>query len=57
MMWGSDFPHNVNTYPHSRAALDEMFHGVSDEERRRVLVLNPCDWFGLDPDADITPTP
>jgi len=57
MMWGSDFPHNVNTYPHSRAALAEMFHGVSEEEKRKVLVLNPCEWFSLDPDADITPTP
>ena len=57
IMWGSDFPHNVNTYPYSRAALDEMFHGVSEEERHKVLVLNPCEWFGLDPNAEITPTP
>jgi predicted TIM-barrel fold metal-dependent hydrolase len=57
MMWGSDFPHNVNTYPYSKVSLDEMFLDVPDAERRRVLVTTPCKWFGLDPEKDITPTP
>ena len=57
MMWGSDFPHNVNTYPHSRTALDEMFEDVPEDEKRQVLVLNPCEWFGLDSEKELTPTP
>jgi len=57
VMWGSDFPHNVNTYPHSRVALDEMFMDVPEEERRRVLVTTPCKWFGLDAEKELTPTP
>ena len=57
LMWGSDFPHNVNTYPHSRTALDEMFMDVPADEKRQVLVGNPCKWFGLDPEKDLTPTP
>jgi predicted TIM-barrel fold metal-dependent hydrolase len=57
MMWGSDLPHNVNTFPHSKASLDEMFYGISEEERYQVLVTNPCKWFGLDPEQELTPTP
>jgi predicted TIM-barrel fold metal-dependent hydrolase len=57
IMWGSDFPHNVNTYPHSRVSVDEMFLDVPADERRRVLAGNPIKWFGLDAEKDLTPTP
>jgi predicted TIM-barrel fold metal-dependent hydrolase len=57
MLWGSDFPHTANTYPHSMESLDEMFLDVPAEERRRVMVLTPCEMVGLDPEKDITPTP
>jgi predicted TIM-barrel fold metal-dependent hydrolase len=57
VMWGSDFPHNVNTFPHSLASLDEMMKDVPEAEKRAVLVDTPCKWFQLDANADITPTP
>jgi len=57
LMWGSDFPHTANTYPWSVVSLDEMFSDVPADERRRVLIETPCELFGLDPNADITPTP
>jgi predicted TIM-barrel fold metal-dependent hydrolase len=57
LTWGSDFPHSVGTYPHSREILDDLFDGVPDEERRKVLVTNVCDFFGLDATVSITPTP
>lgn len=57
VMWGSDFPHSVGSFPESRRWLDEIFAPCSAEERRRVLVDNPCRYFGLDPDAVLTPTP
>jgi predicted TIM-barrel fold metal-dependent hydrolase len=57
LMWGSDFPHSVGTFPFSTEILDDLFEGVSAEERRRVLVENPCRFFGLDPDQELTPTP
>jgi predicted TIM-barrel fold metal-dependent hydrolase len=57
LMWGSDFPHSAGTYPHSRDILDDLFEGVPADERRRVLVENPCRFFGLDPDKELTPTP
>ncbi|MGE0387661.1 MAG: amidohydrolase family protein [Gammaproteobacteria bacterium] len=57
LMWGSDFPHSVTSYPESRRWIDEIFAPVSPAMRRRILVDNPCAFWGLDPDADLTPTP
>ena len=57
LMWGSDFPHSVTSFPRSREWLETIFEGVPAELRRRILVENPCRFFGLEPDRAITPTP
>jgi predicted TIM-barrel fold metal-dependent hydrolase len=57
LMWGSDFPHSVTSFPRSREWVETIFEGVAQELRRRILVENPCRFFGLDPDRAITPTP
>jgi predicted TIM-barrel fold metal-dependent hydrolase len=57
LMWGSDFPHSVGSFPDSRKFLDEAFGGVDDSIRRRILLENPARFFGLDLEADITESP
>jgi len=57
LMWGSDLPHGVTSFPHSRQALDNIFKGVPDSLRRKILVENPCEFFHLDASKPITPTP
>ena len=57
IMWGSDFPHSVTSFPETRRWLDEIFAGVPDAMRRQVLVETPCAFWGLDADAALTPTP
>ena len=57
IMWGSDFPHSVGSFPESPRWIDEIFAPCTSEERRSILVDNPCRYFGLDPDAELTPTP
>ena len=57
LMWGSDFPHSVSSFPESARWLDEIFDGCSEEVRHQVLVDTPCNFFGLDRDATLTPTP
>jgi predicted TIM-barrel fold metal-dependent hydrolase len=57
LMWGSDFPHSVGSFPESRAWLDRIFADVPDGLRRRILVENPCRFFGLDPERPLTPSP
>jgi predicted TIM-barrel fold metal-dependent hydrolase len=57
LMWGSDFPHSVGTYPHSREWLDKAFAEVDPAIRRQVCVDNPVRFFRLDSDAELTATP
>ncbi len=57
LMWGSDFPHAIGTYPHSREFLSEIFEDVPESERRKILVDNVCEFFDLDPERELTPTP
>ena len=57
LMWGSDHPHSVCTYPESRQAIAEIFDGVGEALRRRILLENPAEYFGLDLARDLTPTP
>jgi predicted TIM-barrel fold metal-dependent hydrolase len=57
LMWGSDFPHSVGSFPRSREWLATHFEGVPEDRKRRILVDNPSRFFGLDPDKPLTPTP
>ena len=56
IMWGTDFPHSVGSFPHSQEFLDTAFAG-KPELRRKIVLENPAAYFGLDLDADITETP
>ena len=57
LMFGTDFPHSVSSYPHTTEWLDRMFEGTPEGLRHRMLVETPCTFFGLDPEAELTPTP
>jgi len=57
LLWGSDFPHSVGTFPHSTEVIEELFEGVPEDERRKIVCTNACEFFGLDPMAELTPTP
>jgi hypothetical protein len=47
LMWGSDFPHHDSTFPRSQDVLDEIFEGVSDEDRFRITVANCVELYKL----------
>ncbi len=57
IMWGSDFPHSVSSFPKTSQWLDEIFGPCTEAERHQVLVDNPCAFWHLDPSAPVTPTP
>ena len=57
LMFGSDFPHSVGSYPNTTRFLDEAFAGVDESFRRMMLLETPAKFYGLDLDADITATP
>ena len=35
----------------------DLFEGVPEPVRRQVLVDNVCDFYDLDPEKELTPTP
>lgn len=57
LMWGSDFPHSVGSFPRSREFIKEAFGGVPEGLKRRILLENPASFFKLDVHKPITPTP
>ena len=48
LMWGSDFPHAICDWPHSNRLFEEMFAGVPDEERHKMVVSNAVEFFHLE---------
>jgi predicted TIM-barrel fold metal-dependent hydrolase len=56
LMWGTDFPHSVGSFPNSQAFLDKTFDG-KDELRRKITLDNPAKYFKLDLSKPITETP
>ena len=57
LMWGTDCPHSVGSYPKSQKWLDIIFDGVPDSLKRRILLENPAKFWDLDLEKAITPTP
>jgi predicted TIM-barrel fold metal-dependent hydrolase len=50
-MWGSDYPHDEATYPHTREGIRRSFAGTSKEELERLLAGTAADVYGFDLDA------
>jgi predicted TIM-barrel fold metal-dependent hydrolase len=53
LLWGSDFAHATGDWPNSNDLIDEMFAGVSDEDRYMMLAGNAIRFFRLDANADL----
>ncbi|GAA4987228.1 hypothetical protein GCM10023205_67410 [Yinghuangia aomiensis] len=47
IMWSSDYPHPVSSWPNSRACVDAQFANEPEDERRLVLAGNAERVFGL----------
>ena len=47
-MWGSDYPHDESTYPHTREGLRRAFAGATKEELQQVLGGNAAHLYGFD---------
>lgn len=50
-MWGSDYPHDEGTHPHSREHLRAHFSDVPEAEMRRILAGNAAEIYDFDLDA------
>jgi predicted TIM-barrel fold metal-dependent hydrolase len=50
-LWGSDYPHDESTYPHTREGLRRAFAGARESELRQVLGGNAAALYGFDLEA------
>lgn len=49
-MWGSDYPHDEGSYPHTKDAVRKAFHDVDPAETRAMLAGNAAALYGFDLD-------
>jgi predicted TIM-barrel fold metal-dependent hydrolase len=48
ILWGSDYPHDEGTYPHTRESLRASFAGWPEADLRRILAGNIASVYGFD---------
>jgi predicted TIM-barrel fold metal-dependent hydrolase len=48
IMWSSDYPHTVSTWPHSRAVVERDFKNVPEKEKRLIVRENVVRLYSLD---------
>ena len=48
IIWGSDFPHVVTTWPNTAKIIGRETAGVPDEEKRKMMAQNIIDFLHLD---------
>jgi len=47
IMWGNDFPHSAGDWPNSKRVIEDIFSGVPEDEKRKILVDNAVGYFHL----------
>jgi predicted TIM-barrel fold metal-dependent hydrolase len=53
LLWGSDYPHEESTYPHSRATVERLFGGLDQHDAARIVGGTCAELFHFD-DAVLT---
>ncbi len=51
LLWGNDYPHHDAIWPNSMKVLDQIFEGVPDEERKKLVWSNGIALYGIDEQA------
>ena len=47
LMWGSDYPHDEGTFPHSRDVIERTFEGLCDVDRTKIVHDNAAKLYGF----------
>jgi len=47
-LWGSDYPHDEGTFPHTTLALRQVFHDWPEADLRKILAENAAGLYGFD---------
>ncbi len=47
LLWGSDYPHDEGTFPHSQEIIAETFKDLTAEEKRKIVRDNAAKLYGF----------
>ena len=47
LLWGSDYPHDEGTFPHSREVIERTFRDVPEEEKQMIVGGNAARIYGF----------
>ena len=47
LLWGSDYPHDEGTFPHSQEVIQRTFAGVSESDKRKIICDNAARIYGF----------
>jgi predicted TIM-barrel fold metal-dependent hydrolase len=47
LLWGSDYPHDEGTFPHSKVVIDRIFEGYSQKTKRKIVYENAARLYGF----------
>ena len=47
IMWSSDYPHTVSTWPHSREVVERDFKDVPEKDKRQIVRENAARLYGF----------
>ena len=47
LLWGSDYPHDEGTFPHSQEVIDRTFAGITPEQKRMIVHDNAAKLYGF----------
>ncbi len=47
LLWGSDYPHDEGTFPHSQAVIERTFADVSEVDKRKIVYENAARIYGM----------
>ena len=47
LLWGSDYPHDEGTFPHSREVIERTFAGITPEQKRMIVHDNAARLYGF----------
>ena len=48
LLWGSDYPHDEGSFPHSREVIERTFVGVSETDKRKIVHDNAARLYGFE---------
>ena len=47
LMWGSDYPHDEGTFPHSQEVIEKTFKDIPEEDKRKIVYENAAKLYGF----------